>query len=239
MPGCRFPIRWGDQSLVIFESDLERCQGALVGGALVVLAVGGGDDRDSRRGGGLICRNAYSLEEDPDPTRTRTARSVAAVDFVGRRRRRHCRFPSRHRWRGDHRVRPDPGWCWRFSRRRVGSNWPSRGSIRSPPASGPRWPVCPASWGWRSNRGPGHHDRAPQPCGDRRAGSGRGRGPATGMRSGRGCRPVQEEPAHGVRLVFVELEGSKVELLEPARGRFAGGRVSRTQSRWWHPSCLL
>ena len=27
--------------------------------------------------------------------------------------------------------------------------------------------------------------------------------------------PVQEEPAHGVRLVFVELEGSKVELLEP------------------------
>ena len=26
---------------------------------------------------------------------------------------------------------------------------------------------------------------------------------------------VQEEPAHGVRLVFVELEGSKVELLEP------------------------
>ena len=53
----------GDQSLVMFESDLERCQGALVECALVVMAVGSGDSQDSRRGGGLICRNVYSLEE--------------------------------------------------------------------------------------------------------------------------------------------------------------------------------
>ena len=79
----------GDQSLTMFESELERCRDALVEGASVVLEVGGGDGRNSRRGGGLICWNAYSLEETltrrgrtpPDLLRLSIS-SAAAADTV-------------------------------------------------------------------------------------------------------------------------------------------------------------